>query len=114
MTTAPRSAFGDLLRSYRLAASLTQEVLAERAAISARAISALERGVNRAPRRETLLALADALPLGDQQREALMAAGRRPIAVASVPVSPIATPLRGSPAASPVPYPLVVRDEMCR
>jgi transcriptional regulator with XRE-family HTH domain len=47
-------AFGELLKRYRAATGMTQEELAERASVSARAISALERGVNRAPRRDTL------------------------------------------------------------
>src|SRR6188768_2546191 len=46
--------FGDLLKRYRLAAGLTHEALAERATLSARAISDLERGVSRRPRRETI------------------------------------------------------------
>ena len=50
--------FGALLRRHRLAAGLTQEELAERASVSARAISALERVVNRAPQRGTFDALA--------------------------------------------------------
>jgi len=70
-------AFGALLKRYRLAAGLTHEALAERAALSARAISDLERGVSRAPRAETLALLVQALPLAPQQRAALAAAGRR-------------------------------------
>jgi predicted ATPase len=70
-------AFGALLKRYRLAAGLTHEALAERAALSARAISDLERGVSRAPRSETLALLVQALPLAPQQRAALAAAGRR-------------------------------------
>jgi len=47
------SAFGSLLRGYRLAAGLSQEVLAERARISAQGIGALERviGVRRSVKR---------------------------------------------------------------
>jgi predicted ATPase/DNA-binding XRE family transcriptional regulator len=70
-------AFGTLLKRYRLAAGLTHEALAERAALSARAISDLERGVSRAPRSETLALLVQALPLAPKQRAALAAAGRR-------------------------------------
>ena len=44
MTTLHAPAFGELLRQHRLAAGLTQEELAERARISVRAISDLERG----------------------------------------------------------------------
>jgi transcriptional regulator with XRE-family HTH domain len=36
--------FGELLRDHRRAAGLTQEELAERAGLSARSISELERG----------------------------------------------------------------------
>ena len=46
--------FAELLRRARRAAGLSQEELAERAGLSARGISDLERGVNRAPRRDTL------------------------------------------------------------
>ena len=41
--------FGDLLRQLRTAAALSQEELAERAGVSLRGISDLERGVRRAP-----------------------------------------------------------------
>ena len=50
--------FAQLLRQARRVAGLSQEELAERAGLSARAISALERGINRAPRRDTLDMLA--------------------------------------------------------
>ncbi len=43
MEDTPSAKFGDLLRRFRLAAGLTQEELAERAQISPRAISDLER-----------------------------------------------------------------------
>jgi transcriptional regulator with XRE-family HTH domain len=46
--------FGALLRRHRVAAGLTQEALAERAGISARAVSDLERGLYRAPHRDTV------------------------------------------------------------
>ncbi len=61
--SAPKSAFGVLLKQYRLAAGLTQEDLAERAELSIRGISDLERGERRAPRRATLVRLATALSL---------------------------------------------------
>jgi predicted ATPase/transcriptional regulator with XRE-family HTH domain len=61
--------FADLLRRARRAAGLSQEELAERAGLSVRAISDLERSVNRSPRRDTLDLLADALGLaGDERR----------------------------------------------
>lgn len=69
--------FGDLLKRYRVAAHLTQEELAERARLSAKAISALERGVNRAPHKETLRVLMHALRLHPHDRSALKAAIRQ-------------------------------------
>lgn len=68
MTTDPPDSFGDLLRRARRAAALSQEELGERAGLSVRAISDLERGVNRAPRRDTLELLADALGLESDER----------------------------------------------
>jgi predicted ATPase/DNA-binding XRE family transcriptional regulator len=70
--------FGTLLRQYRLAAGLSQERLAELALISVDGISALERGVNRAPQRETLERLVRALGLDPEQKRAIEAAGKRP------------------------------------
>src|SRR5215469_10080434 len=49
--------FARLLREYRVAAQLPQLELARRALVSARAISDLERGVYRAPRRQTVMLL---------------------------------------------------------
>ena len=72
--TAGPSPFGALLRQFRLAAELSQDALAERAAMSADGISALERGVNKAPQRETLALLVNALKLQPNQRQALEAA----------------------------------------
>jgi len=69
--------FGDLLRRLRRAAGLTQEELGARAGLSVRGLSDLERGVNRAPRRDTVLALSDALSLTPADRGALQAAARR-------------------------------------
>jgi predicted ATPase/transcriptional regulator with XRE-family HTH domain len=73
-----RSAFGTLLREFRLAAGLSQEVLAERARLSTEGISVLERGVRKAPYRETVALLARALSLSAPQRERLEAAAVRP------------------------------------
>jgi transcriptional regulator with XRE-family HTH domain len=54
MPTATENSFGDLLRTYRRAAGLSQEELAERANLSPRTISDLERGLKAAPHRETV------------------------------------------------------------
>src|SRR5579883_1194217 len=63
MSTATENSFGNLLRSYRRAAGLSQEELAERANLSARTISDLERGLKAVPHRETVRLLGEALDL---------------------------------------------------
>jgi predicted ATPase/DNA-binding XRE family transcriptional regulator len=64
-----QSDFGALLRRARRAAGLTQEELAERAGVSVRGVSDIERGVLRAPRRDTLALLADALDIPPDERQ---------------------------------------------
>lgn len=66
--------FGAILRRLREVAGLTQEELAARAELSARAIAALERGERRRPYPHTVRSLADALELGDDERASLFAA----------------------------------------
>ena len=89
--------FAALLRRFRLAADLSQEELAERAKLSTQAVSDLERGVRRAPYRDTVDLLADALELTDEERAQLHTAVARrrgpPIAPAARPV-PTKTNLR--------------------
>ena len=65
--------FAALLKRQRQAAGLTQEALAERAGLSARAIAYLERGTH-TPYRDTVSRLADALALAPQDRATLEAA----------------------------------------
>lgn len=60
-----------------MAAGLSQEELAERAHLSQRTISDLERGVTTALYRDTVALLADALALGESDRAALDDAVRR-------------------------------------
>jgi predicted ATPase/DNA-binding XRE family transcriptional regulator len=76
MASVEPRAFGTLLGRYRRAAGLTQEALAQEAGLSVRGISDLERGVNRVPRAETLLALVEALRLEPPERAALERAAR--------------------------------------
>jgi predicted ATPase/DNA-binding CsgD family transcriptional regulator/transcriptional regulator with XRE-family HTH domain len=66
--------FGEVLRRYRVAAGLTQEALAERAALSPRGISDLERSVRTRPYPATVRRLADALGLSEADRHVLQAA----------------------------------------
>ncbi len=80
MATVSDRTFGELLRELRVAAGLSQEELAERARLSAGAISTLERSVRRAPQHQTLALLAEALRLAQPERarlETAAAAGRR-------------------------------------
>src|SRR3989440_1126053 len=77
-----KASFSTLLKHYRQAAGLSQEALAARAGLSARAISDLERGVNRTPRYDTLECLSSALSLSSQQHALLQAAARPEVAVA--------------------------------
>src|SRR3954468_17737896 len=78
-TGMTESDFGGLLRRYRVAAGLTQEELAERAGVSARGVSDLERGAHGLPRKDTLQLLLDALTLSPTDRATLAAAARRPV-----------------------------------
>src|SRR5687768_17086593 len=73
-------AFGDLLRRHRVLAGMSQEELAERARLSARAISDLERGVKRTPRRDTVRLLVEALELSGEAWTAFVTAAREPAA----------------------------------
>jgi predicted ATPase/DNA-binding XRE family transcriptional regulator len=66
--------FGALLRELREGAGLTQEELAGRAGLTAKAVSALERGERKRPYPHTVRALADALELSGDKRSVLLAA----------------------------------------
>jgi predicted ATPase len=71
---AEQQTFGTLLRRYRLLAGLTQEGLAERAGLSLRGVSDLERGQRRVPYPDTVDRLIAALELGPAEQQALHAA----------------------------------------
>jgi transcriptional regulator with XRE-family HTH domain len=68
--------FGGLLRRLRDDAGLTQDELAEAAGVSQRAISDLERGINRTARKDTALLLAAALGLTGPARDLFVTAAR--------------------------------------
>ena len=78
VTTAAGSGarFADLLRQFRLVAGLTQEELAERAGLSQRGVSDLERGTRRNPYPATVRRLAAAMRLADEDHAALQAAAQ--------------------------------------
>ncbi|QIN82257.1 helix-turn-helix domain-containing protein [Rubrobacter tropicus] len=69
----PRVSFGAKLKGLREAAGFTQEELASRAGLTAKAVSALERGERRRPYPHTVRCLADALGLPDAARAAFLA-----------------------------------------
>ncbi len=96
MTGGPPTTFADALRRARQRRGLTQEELAERAGLSVRGISDLERGVNTTPRRDTVALLLQALALDDAERAAFEAAARpRRASPASVAMSTPLTSLIG-------------------
>ncbi|NGY60594.1 XRE family transcriptional regulator [Lentzea sp. NEAU-D13] len=78
--------FGELLRTHRIHAGLTQQQLADFAMVSVRAIRDLECGRTRSPRAETVRLLADGLRLDEGSRLNLQQAAGRP--TGPVPVAP--------------------------
>jgi transcriptional regulator with XRE-family HTH domain len=121
MTARDSEQLGQLIRRYRVAAALSQEELAERSGVSARAVSDLERGLRTAPRLETVRMLADALALDDDDRATFLVAAR-PDALGHDPAQhgepavaeasrPTVVPLRLPPLPAP-PTRLIGRDAM--
>ena len=74
MAQEPPVPFGTRLRRLREAAGLTQEELALRSGVSAKAISTLERSERKRPYPHTIRSLADALDLSENERAALFVA----------------------------------------
>jgi predicted ATPase/transcriptional regulator with XRE-family HTH domain len=100
-----------LLREHRTAQGLTQEELAERAGISTRAVSDIERGLRRVIYRDTAGRLASALDLTGDSRAVFEAASRgRPSA------GPVPAEAKVDPAAPPVPATRLIgrRQEVAR
>jgi predicted ATPase/transcriptional regulator with XRE-family HTH domain len=91
--TREQASFGAQLKRYRVAAGLSQEVLAERASVSVPAISAYERGLRQAPYRDTVALLAHALGLSTQEAAALEAtvSRRRALPPTQQPLHPCAS-----------------------
>jgi predicted ATPase/transcriptional regulator with XRE-family HTH domain len=74
---AATAGLATLLRTLRVQAGLSQQMLADRALISVQAVSALERGYRKVPYRKTLERIADALSLPNEARVALELSARR-------------------------------------
>ena len=97
MPDEPRNTIALALKRWRLAAALTQEELADRAGVSARTISDIERGLRGAVYSDTARRLADALGLSgaDRQRFESLLRGREPLVVPGETVPFVPTPLFG-------------------
>ena len=83
------------LRRLREAVGLTQEELASRAGLTAKAVSMLERGERKRPYPHTVRSLADALGLSEEERAVLTGA----------------VPRRTSGNSAPVPTPVPLEEE---
>src|SRR5579864_3068244 len=81
-----------LVRSHRDRVGLTQEALAERAGLSYRSVSDIERGISRTPYQATLRRLAEALELDEDDRAHLLASARSGTNSDSVPSGRAALP----------------------
>ncbi|MDX6338685.1 MAG: hypothetical protein QOG05_6025, partial [Streptosporangiaceae bacterium] len=76
MAEQPALSFAGLLRRLRAEAQMTQEELAEAAALSPRSVSDLERGIHRTAHKDTAVLLAGALSLAGPARELFLSAAR--------------------------------------
>lgn len=92
--------FGQLLRHYRRRAGLTQVELADRAELTASAISALERGIRTHPYPYTMRQLADGLNLTGSERADLLGSAQQARIVEPEPGRPetgtVVTSARGA------------------
>ena len=79
-------ALSALLKWYRRQAGLTQEELAERAGVSTRSVSDIERGLQQHPHISSLRRLADALELAPELRVMFLTAGQETPAAVGGPV----------------------------
>ena len=102
------SPLGRLVRRLRLRAALSQEELAARSGVSARAISDLERGQRRTARFETVRMLADGLELSPEDRAQLTQTAQAPLIEITLR-PPLAAPRSGRPLPSSA-TPLVGRE----
>ncbi|MFY9884704.1 MAG: tetratricopeptide repeat protein [Candidatus Cybelea sp.] len=97
-------ALGEVLRSLRSAALLSQEALAERSGLSTRTVSDIETGSARTPRLITVMLLAEAMGLSPEDRQRLQDAARKPAA------QPASATISFSSASVPQAAALIGRD----
>jgi predicted ATPase/DNA-binding XRE family transcriptional regulator len=107
MATQRVLTFADALRRFRQRSGLTQEELAAHTGLGVRTISDLERGISRTPRLDTVIRLADALHLSDEENATFLAAARHSRMRSPSPTSTPHPPLR--PLPSPL-TPLIGRE----
>jgi predicted ATPase/transcriptional regulator with XRE-family HTH domain len=98
---ASPSSFAVVLRRLREARSLTQEELAERSGLTAKAVGALERGERRRPYPHTVRSLAVGLGLDEAERGALVGSVPARNAVPPPPLAEPAPETAGSAATVP-------------
>jgi len=84
MAEQATSGLAGLLRQLRAGAGLTQEELAKAAGVCPRAVSDLERGINRTARKDTAVQLVGALGLAEPVRSLFVAAACGRIQAAQV------------------------------
>lgn len=89
--TASTMDLAHTIRRLRLRAGLSQEELAERSGVSARAVSDMERGLRKSVRPETLRMLADALALDTDERAPFFASAH------PAPEVPVRSSQHGAP-----------------
>jgi predicted ATPase/Tfp pilus assembly protein PilF/DNA-binding XRE family transcriptional regulator len=112
MEPASERTFGELLAQLRRQAALTQEELAERAALSPRGLIYLERGA-RLPQPDTVRRLAAALALSPEQRAALVAASQAPQQDRQLAAGTADPPAEARRPALPLPpTPLIGREQV--
>jgi predicted ATPase/DNA-binding XRE family transcriptional regulator len=107
MPVAQERSFGARLRRLREAAGLTQETLASRAGLSSDAVSRLERGQRKHPYPHTVRALANALDLSEDQRNALIASAPKRAGMSFTPPPGREDPVPTMPM---LPTPLIGRE----
>src|SRR5215468_7390235 len=105
----PPGSFGALLRACRHRACLSQEQLAARAELSERTVRNLEAGRVRSPRIDTVRLLADALRLGEPERESWFEAAPRMDHQRAGPAAPKTRGAAQLPGNVPAQLPLSVR-----
>ena len=103
MATTGASQFASLLRRFRRRSGLTQEELAQRAGLSLASVSLLERGLTRAPHRDTVELLVAALELAPDEAASFTQAARRARSTVgdsapTAPIAPVAAPTAATPA----------------